>query len=137
MAQAGGLLHDQSGSLALAVYFGDQNVIGERRGKRRISRWVQQRSRGGTTWMKVPTTIDFNAINRVLLLHGFRVVRIDVAADVVSPNDLRVTHALQGLNRWRQRDRTENRLRARNAGSDKHKRDESEIFHGFMGVEGD
>jgi hypothetical protein len=57
----------------------------------------------------------------VLLVHRLRVIRINVAANVVGTDDLTVANRLDRLDRWRRRG-TEDNLRARGARGDEHER---------------
>ena len=85
--------------------------------------------------MKIPTRGDFDTIHRMPLVHCLRVIRINVATDVVSTNDLAVADGFNWLDR-RRRPGTKNNLRARSARSDEQERNECEIFHSQnVGVE--
>jgi hypothetical protein len=86
--------------------------------------------------MQIPTRRNFDTINRVLVLHHFGVIGVNVATDVISTDDFGVTHGLNWRDRRRRRG-TDGQLRARRARSNEHEWNESEIFHGLMGVEVD
>ena len=78
--------------------------------------------------MKIPTSGNFDTINRVLFVHRLRVIRVNVAPDMIGTHNFAVTDGFNGLNGWR-RQRRNDELRTRGARGDKHEWDECEIFH--------
>ena len=86
--------------------------------------------------MQIPPRRNLDAIDRVLLGHYFRMVRINLATDVISADHLRIAHGLNRRDRRRRRG-TDGQLRARGALGNEHEWNESKIFHGLMGVEVD
>ena len=124
-----GFEHHARGRLALPIHLGDQDIVGGRRRERGVRRRIQQIGRVQRAGVQIPARGDFDAIHRVLLVHRLRVIRVNVAADVVSADNLAVAHGLDRLDGWRRRG-TKDKLRARSARGDEHERNEGEVFHG-------
>ena len=65
----------------------------------------------------------------MLFVHRLRVIRVNVAPDVVSAHNLAVADGLDRFDGWRRRGAKDD-LRARSARGDEHERNEGEVFHG-------